>query len=80
MVDAAKLTAYGRRAARKAFTRDDDEMRKTITAIAIGAIPSVLFDNLDIQLSGAALDVSVLTAIDLNEKCRDYWPILCEYW
>ena len=31
-------------------------MRKTITAVAIGAIPSVLFDNLDIQLGGAALD------------------------
>lgn len=62
LVDAATLIAYGRRAARKAFTRDDDEMRKTITAIAIGAIPSVLFDNLDIQLGGAALDAAITSS------------------
>jgi len=59
LVDAASLIAYGQRAARKAFTRDDDEMRKTITAIAIGAVPSVLFDNLDVQLGGAALDAAI---------------------
>lgn len=62
LVDAATLIAYGRRAARKAFTRDDDEMRKTITAVAIGAVPSVLFDNLDIQLGGAALDAAITSA------------------
>jgi hypothetical protein len=59
LVDAATLIAYGRRAARKAFTRDDDEMRKTITAVALGAVPSVLFDNLDVQLGGAALDAAI---------------------
>lgn len=62
LVDAATLIAYGRRAARKAFTRDDDEMRKTITAVAIGAVPSVLFDNLDIQLGGAALDAAITSS------------------
>jgi hypothetical protein len=62
LVDAATLIAYGRRAARKAFMRDDDEMRKTITAIALGAIPSVLFDNLDIQLGGAALDAAITSS------------------
>ena len=59
LVDAATLIAYGHRASRKAFTRDDDEMRKTITAVAIGAVPSVLFDNLDVQLGGAALDAAI---------------------
>ncbi len=63
LVDAATLIAYGRRAARKAFTRDDDEMRKTITAVAIGATPSVLFDNLDVQLGGAALDAAITSAM-----------------
>ena len=62
LVDAATLIAYGRRAARKAFTRDDDEMRKMITAVAIGAVPSVLFDNLDVQLGGAALDAAITSA------------------
>ncbi|MBX3421540.1 MAG: hypothetical protein KF752_08290 [Pirellulaceae bacterium] len=62
LVDAATLIAYGRRAARKAFTRDDDEMRKSITAVAIGAVPSVLFDNLDVQLGGAALDAAITSS------------------
>ncbi|MFN7878230.1 MAG: primase-helicase zinc-binding domain-containing protein [Pirellula sp.] len=62
LVDAATLIAYGRRAARQAFTRDDNEMRKSITAVAIGAIPSVLFDNLDVQLGGAALDAAITSA------------------
>ncbi|KLU05884.1 hypothetical protein RISK_002516 [Rhodopirellula islandica] len=62
LVDAATLIAYGHRAARKAFTRDDDEMRKTITAVAIGAVPSVLFDNLDIQLGGASLDAAITSS------------------
>jgi putative DNA primase/helicase len=62
LVDAATLIAYGHRASRKAFTRDDDEMRKTITAVAIGAVPSVLFDNLDVQLGGAALDAAITSS------------------
>lgn len=62
LVDAATSIAYGRPASRKAFTRDDDEMRKTITAIAIGAVPSVLFDNLDVQLGGAALDAAITSS------------------
>ena len=63
LVDAATLIAYGHRASRKAFTRDDDEMRKTITAVAIGAVPSVLFDNLDVQLGGAALDAAITSSM-----------------
>jgi hypothetical protein len=62
LVDAATLIAYGRQASRKAFTGDDEEMRKTITAIAIGALPSVLFDNLDVQLGGAALDAALTSS------------------
>jgi putative DNA primase/helicase len=62
LVDAATLIAYGRRAARSAFTRNDDELRKTITAVAKDAVPSVLFDNLDIQLGGAALDAAITSS------------------
>lgn len=63
LVDAATLIAYGRRAARKTFTRDDDEMRKVITAVAIAAIPSVLFDNVDIQMGGASLDAAITSTV-----------------
>lgn len=62
LVDAATLIAYGHRAGRKAFTRDDDEIRKVITAVALAATPSVLFDNLDIQLGGAALDAAITSS------------------
>ena len=62
LVDAATLIAYGHRAGRQAFTRDDDEMRKVITAVALAATPSVLFDNLDIQIGGAALDAAITSS------------------
>lgn len=62
LVDAATLIAYGHRAARKAFTRNDEEMRKAITAVALAATPSVLFDNLDVQLGGSALDAAITSA------------------
>lgn len=67
LVDAASRIAYGRPAARKTFTRDDDELRKVVTSIAIEGIPSVLFDNLDQQLGGAALD-AVLTAETWSDR------------
>ncbi len=38
-------------------------MRKVITAIAIAATPSILFDNLDIQLGGAALDAAITSSV-----------------
>lgn len=63
LVDAATLIAYGRQAARKAFTRDENEMRKVITAVAMVATPSVLFDNVDIQLGGASLDAALTSAV-----------------
>lgn len=63
LVDAATLIAYGHRASRKAFTRDDDEMRKVITAVAFAATPSILFDNLDVQLGGAALDAAITSSM-----------------
>ncbi|WP_231963197.1 toprim domain-containing protein [Symmachiella macrocystis] len=63
LVDSATLIAYGHRAGRHAFTRDDNEMRKVITAVALAATPSVLFDNLDVQLGGAALDAAITSLV-----------------
>ena len=62
LVDAATLIAYGHHAGRKAFTRDDDEMRKVITAVTLAATPSILFDNVDMQLGGAALDAAITSS------------------
>ncbi len=67
LVDASSIVAYGRIAARRTFTRDDSELRKAITAIALEAVPSVLFDNLDSQLGGAALDC-VLTSESWTDR------------
>lgn len=58
-VDAASLIAFGRPAARKPYSTDDDEQRKAITATAIEALPAVLFDNVDKVLRGSALDAAI---------------------
>lgn len=58
-VDAASLIAFGRPAARKPYARDDDEMRKAITSIAMEALPAVLIDNVDRVLGGASLDAAL---------------------
>ncbi len=56
LTDAASLIACGRTAARKTYSRDDEEMRKVITAVAREAIPRVAMDNIDTPLDGAARD------------------------
>lgn len=67
LCDAASLIAFGHTAARKTFTRDSDELRKVITAVALEATPAVLFDNLDTPLGGASLD-AVLTASTWSDR------------
>ncbi len=59
LADAASLIAFGRCAARKTFTKHDEEMRKSITSIAIEACPSVLLDNVDQELGGSNLDSAI---------------------
>ncbi len=59
LVDAASIIGYGMPAARRPFTSQDDEMRKSITAIALEAVQSVLFDNLNVILCGASLDAAL---------------------
>jgi hypothetical protein len=67
LVDAASLIAYGKPAARKPYTGDDDEMRKAITATAMEGLPAVMFDNVDKTLGGAALDLA-LTALTYSDR------------
>jgi hypothetical protein len=59
LADAASIIAYGRPAARKTFPSDDNETRKTITAIALEGLPNVLLDNIDSILGGASLDAAI---------------------
>jgi hypothetical protein len=67
LVDAASIIAYGHRAARHTFAGDDKEMGKVITSLAIRGASSVLFDNLNVQLRGGALDAA-LTGTTLNGR------------
>lgn len=67
LVDAASIIAYGHRAARHTFTGDDTEMRKVITSLARRGASSVLFDNLNVQLRGSALDAA-LTGTTWNDR------------
>ncbi len=59
LCDVASLIAYGKRAARRPFALEENELRKTITTAAIEATPSILFDNLACQLRGASLDAAL---------------------
>ncbi len=59
LADAASLIALGRSAARKAYDRDDTDMRKAITSVAMEGLPLVLLDNIDSTLGGASLDAAI---------------------
>lgn len=63
VVDAAAIIAYGQPAARRVFSRNDEEQRKSITTVAIEAIPAVLLDNVDQQIGGAALDAAITSPV-----------------
>lgn len=67
LADAASLIAFGRPAARKPYSPDDDEQRKAITATALEALPAVLLDNVDRVLGGASLDAA-LTALTWSDR------------
>lgn len=67
LADAASVIAFGRPAARKPYSPDDDEQRKAITATAMEALPAVLLDNVDRVLGGASLDAA-LTALTWSDR------------
>jgi hypothetical protein len=59
LVDAASMIAYGNRLARKTWTDDDNEVRKTITAVAIEGVSAVLWDNATGVFGSPSLDAAV---------------------
>ena len=67
LADVASIIAYGTPAARKAWARDDEEVRKAITSVALAALPAVLFDNVASVLGGASLDAA-LTATTWQDR------------
>jgi len=67
LVDVANVIAYGRPAARKVYTDDDNEMRKAITSVLMENIQSVLMDNVDRPFGGASLD-AVLTSRTYSDR------------
>lgn len=67
LVDTCNLIANGRPAARRTYAKDDEEMRKQITATAIEANPAVLLDNINGPIGGASLDAA-LTALTWSDR------------
>jgi hypothetical protein len=59
LADVAAVIATGRVAARMIYSRDDTEVRKVITAVALVGDPMVLLDNVTGELGCAALDAAL---------------------
>lgn len=60
LTDAAGVIAYGDRLPRKPWPGgDDNEVRKTITAVALESLPSCLWDNVNDALGCSSLDAAL---------------------
>lgn len=59
LADVAAIVVTGREIARMPYPRDDNEMRKRITAITLSGDQSVLIDNIVGAFGGAALDAAL---------------------
>lgn len=59
LADVAGIIAQGNAMARKAWPCNDEEVRKTITAIALEGLPAVLIDNVASSLGGPSLDAAL---------------------
>ncbi len=57
--DAAAIVATGTSLPRKSWTNNDDEIRKTIAAVALEALPAILFDNIVGKLGCGSLDAAL---------------------
>ena len=59
LCDVAGMIAYGDRLARKSWPDKDDEVRKTITAVALEALVAILWDNVTTVLGCPSLDAAL---------------------
>jgi hypothetical protein len=67
LADVVSVIGTGRPAARMVTSREDDETRKRITAIALGGDPLILLDNVDGALGSQAM-ASALTASEWSDR------------
>jgi len=67
LADLANIISTGRPIPKKSFPKNDAEMGKIITSVAIEAISSMLLDNIDQTLGGASLD-ACLTATSWSDR------------
>jgi len=67
LTDCTSEITAGREMARMALPRDDDELRKRITALAIAAEPLILIDNISGTLGSPSLDAA-LTATSWSDR------------
>ena len=61
LTDALTMIVEGRRATRYAAPKDQDEMRKAITTVALGGSLYLLFDNIKDRFGGATLENAMTT-------------------
>lgn len=76
LADVVSLVATGRVAPRLAPTRDDEETRKRVAAIAADGTPVALLDNVDGNLGSPALAMA-LTATEIRERVLGESRIAC---
>jgi hypothetical protein len=67
LADVLATVAFGRPFARAAYSRDDDEMRKVILALALEGERAVLLDNVAGTFGGPALDAA-LTSVEWSGR------------
>jgi hypothetical protein len=65
--DATALIVCGREMARMSAPKEDDELRKRITALALAAEPLILIDNIEGSFGSPALDAA-LTATTWSDR------------
>jgi len=56
LADIASIIAYGREAERRSWIEEDGEFRKAALAIALEAVPSVVFDNVTGPIGGQEIE------------------------
>lgn len=63
--DIVHLVSFGRRAARKTYPEDDDELDKVLAACALSGARCVLLDNVTREFGGGSID-AYLTSVEIE--------------
>ncbi|MCX7428871.1 MAG: hypothetical protein NTW96_25000, partial [Planctomycetia bacterium] len=67
LTDSASITTVGREMARMSLPRDDDELRKRITSLAMAGEPLILIDNIAGTFGSPSLDAA-LTSVSWSDR------------